>query len=112
MGVLKGLRCPKCGWESPSTTSFQCPSCAVVLEAQFLLARFAGIFAEPAAATSVAAAWRLRKQGVISQDDLVVCTITGHGLKQPSAIQIRAEDLRPIAPDLNALRKHLEGRLG
>jgi threonine synthase len=78
-----------------------------ILEAQSLLARLAGIFAEPAAATSVAAAWRLRKQGVIKQDDVVVCTITGHGLKQPSAVRISEEEIRPITPDLEALRHRL-----
>ncbi|MGH7775135.1 MAG: threonine synthase [Candidatus Binatia bacterium] len=78
-----------------------------ILEAQSLLARLAGIFAEPAGATSVAAAWRLRKQGLIGKDDLVLCNITGHGLKQPAAIQLSDEELRPIAPDLKALRKRL-----
>lgn len=79
-----------------------------ILEAQSLLARLAGIFAEPAGAISVAAARRLREQGVVGQGDLVVCTITGHGLKQPSAIQIPPEELRPIAPDLAALRERLQ----
>ncbi|MFQ5902480.1 MAG: threonine synthase [Candidatus Binatia bacterium] len=76
-----------------------------ILEAQSLLGRLAGIFAEPAGAVSVAAARRLREQGVINQGDLVVCNITGHGLKQPSAIKISEEELRPIAHDLNALRQ-------
>ncbi|MCZ6623858.1 MAG: threonine synthase [Deltaproteobacteria bacterium] len=79
-----------------------------ILGAQSLLARLAGIFAEPAGAISVAAARKLREQGIISQGDLVVCTITGHGLKQPSAISIPEEELRPIAPDLDALRKRLK----
>ncbi|OGP27402.1 MAG: threonine synthase [Deltaproteobacteria bacterium GWA2_57_13] len=79
-----------------------------ILEAQSLLARLAGIFAEPAGAISVAAARRLRAQGTIGQGDLVVCNITGHGLKQPSAIQIPDEELRPIAPDLAALRERLQ----
>ena len=79
-----------------------------ILGAQSLLARLAGIFAEPAGAISVAAARKLREQGIISQGDLVVCTITGHGLKQPSAISIPEEELRPIAPDLDALRKRLQ----
>ncbi|MCZ6549384.1 MAG: threonine synthase, partial [Deltaproteobacteria bacterium] len=33
MGILRALRCPKCGWESPSKTTFQCTSCSVLLEA-------------------------------------------------------------------------------
>jgi threonine synthase len=79
-----------------------------ILEAQSLVARLAGVFAEPAGAISVAAARRLREQGTIRQDDIVVCNITGHGLKQPSAIAMSEDDLRAIDPDLNALRERLE----
>lgn len=79
-----------------------------ILGAQSLLARLAGIFAEPAGAVSVAAVRKLREQAVINRGDLVVCTITGHGLKQPSAISIPEEELRPISPDLDALRKRLQ----
>ena len=78
-----------------------------ILEAQFLTGSLAGIFAEPAAATSVAAAKKLRASGVIGSDDLVVCNLTGHGLKQPEAIRISKENLRPIAPTLEALREQL-----
>jgi threonine synthase len=72
----------------------------------------AGIFAEPAAATSVAVAKKLRASGVIGPDDLVVCNLTGHGLKQPEAVRIPDSELRPIAPMLEALReqiRHSEG---
>jgi threonine synthase len=79
-----------------------------ILEAQSLLARLAGVFAEPAGATSLAAAWRLRKQEIIGRDDLVVCNITGNGLKQPSAVRLSEDDLRTIPPDLEALRQRLE----
>lgn len=78
-----------------------------ILEAQGLTARLSGIFAEPAAATSVAAAKRLRTAGVIGPDELVVCNLTGHGLKQPEAIRLDAKELAPIAPTLTALRERL-----
>jgi threonine synthase len=74
-----------------------------ILEAQSLTGRLAGIFAEPAAATSVAAARRLRSTGVIGPDELVVCNLTGHGLKQPEAIRIEDRELKPISPTLAAL---------
>jgi threonine synthase len=79
-----------------------------ILEAQSLTARLAGIFAEPAAATSVAAARRLRAAGVIGPDELVVCNLTGHGLKQPESIRFDEKDLTPIAPTLEALREQLQ----
>lgn len=78
-----------------------------ILEAQSLIGRLSGIFAEPAGAVSVAAAKKLRSEGVVGKGDLVVCTLTGHGLKQPSAVRLSDEELRPIAPDLNALRKRI-----
>jgi threonine synthase len=77
------------------------------LEAQSLTARLAGIFAEPAAATSVAAARRLRSTGAIGPDELVVCNLTGHGLKQPEAIRLSDKELRPIPPVLEALREQV-----
>ena len=76
-----------------------------ILDAQSLTARLAGVFAEPAAATSVAAAKKLREAGVIRADDLVICNLTGHGLKQPGAIRISEKEFAPIAPTLAALRE-------
>jgi threonine synthase len=45
----------------------------------------AGIGCEPASAASVAGARLLRDQGVIGADDRVVCVLTGHQLKDPTA---------------------------
>ncbi len=78
-----------------------------ILVAQARLARFAGIFCEPAAATSLAAAAALAGQGRIRPQDLVVCTVTGHGLKQPADAAARAEPLLTIDPSLSALEGHL-----
>lgn len=44
-----------------------------------------GIGCEPASAASVAGAKILRQQGVIGMDDRVVCILTGHQLKDPTA---------------------------
>lgn len=44
-----------------------------------------GIGCEPASAASVAGAKLLRSQGVIGADDRVVCILTGHQLKDPTA---------------------------
>jgi threonine synthase len=78
-----------------------------ILEAQALTGKLAGIFAEPAAATSVAAAKKLRDAGIIRPDDLVVCNLTGHGLKQPEAIALSTKELTPIPPTLDALREQM-----
>ena len=78
-----------------------------ILDAQSLAARLSGIFAEPAGIVSVAAARKLRAVGVIGRDEIVVCNITGHGLKQPEAIAAGQDEFVAIAPTLNALRERL-----
>jgi threonine synthase len=79
-----------------------------ILEAQALTGSLAGIFAEPAAATSVAAAKKLRDAGVIRVDEFVVCNLTGHGLKQSDAIRFDEKEFSPIAPTLEALREYVK----
>lgn len=54
-----------------------------ILAAQKLLAEKEGVFCEPASATSVAGALRDLKSGKIPAGSKVVCTLTGHGLKDP-----------------------------
>jgi threonine synthase len=44
-----------------------------------------GIGCEPASAASVAGTKRLRQEGVIGADERVVCILTGHQLKDPTA---------------------------
>jgi threonine synthase len=79
-----------------------------ILEAQARAGSLAGIFAEPAAATSVAAAKKLRDAGVIRADELVVCNLTGHGLKQFDAMRFDEKEFSPIAPTLEALRNQVK----
>jgi len=81
---------------------------AEIIEAQALTATRAGIFAEPAAATSVAVAKKLRAAGTIGPGDVVVCNLTGHGLKQPEAIRLSEEELTPIPPTLESLREQIQ----
>ncbi|HEB63272.1 MAG TPA: threonine synthase [Gammaproteobacteria bacterium] len=54
-----------------------------ILAAQKLLALKEGIFCEPASATSLAGAMRDIKSGKIPEGSKIVCTLTGHGLKDP-----------------------------
>jgi len=54
-----------------------------ILAAQKLLAEKEGIFCEPASAASLAGAIRDIKNGKIKAGSRVVCTLTGHGLKDP-----------------------------
>lgn len=54
-----------------------------ILAAQKLLAECEGVFCEPASATSLAGAMRDIKAGKIPEGSCIVCTLTGHGLKDP-----------------------------
>ncbi len=44
-----------------------------------------GLGCEPASAASVAGARKLRQEGIIGADERVVCILTGHALKDPTA---------------------------
>jgi threonine synthase len=56
---------------------------AEILEAYRLLASVEGVFVEPASASSVAGLLRASANGLVIASDVVVCTLTGHGLKDP-----------------------------
>ena len=56
---------------------------AEILEAYRFLAADEGCFVEPASAASVAGLLRAAAEGLVAPDETVVCTVTGHGLKDP-----------------------------
>ncbi len=57
---------------------------AQILEAYRALASLEGVFVEPASAASVAGLLQAAKAGLIARSETVVCTVTGHGLKDPN----------------------------
>jgi threonine synthase len=78
---------------------------AEIIEAHRLVASREGIFCEPASAISVAGVVKMKKQGVLSDGDTVVCTLTGHGLKDPdAAISVSPKTIK-VAPDLKKIIK-------
>jgi|SRR5215210_5894056 len=54
-----------------------------ILDAYRLLASAEGCFVEPASAAAVAGLLKATEEGLIDTDETVVCTLTGHGLKDP-----------------------------
>jgi len=54
-----------------------------ILQAYRLLASTTGVFVEPASAASVAGLLATSVDGRLASGSLVVCTVTGHGLKDP-----------------------------
>ncbi|MFA5035216.1 MAG: threonine synthase [Candidatus Margulisiibacteriota bacterium] len=54
-----------------------------IVAAYQLIAAKEGVFAEPASAASVAGLLKAAKAGKVKEDSIVVCVLTGHGLKDP-----------------------------
>lgn len=71
-----------------------------ILAAQKLLAEKEGVFCEPASATSLAGALRDVKSGKIPEGSTIVCTLTGHGLKDPD-IAIKQSSSSVVTVDAN-----------
>jgi threonine synthase len=78
-----------------------------ILEVQRMIVRLEGVFCEPASAAGVAGVRRLAADGRIGADEVVVCVLTGHGLKDPDAVQGQEGSLTPIPADLGSIRREM-----
>ena len=67
---------------------------AQILDAQALLAREQGVFVEPASAASIAGLLARAEAGEIPADAVVVCTVTGNGLKD-TATALGGREIEP-----------------
>ena len=84
-----------------------------ILAAQRLLAGSEGVFCEPASATSVAGALRDIESGKIPAGSTVVCTLTGHGLKDPdTAIKQATSKLITIDAKLADVKDAILSNMG
>ncbi|HKB83597.1 MAG TPA: threonine synthase [Burkholderiales bacterium] len=68
-----------------------------ILRAQKLLAETEGIFCEPASAASIAGLVKDLERSVIGEGTTIVCTLTGHGLKDPDTAI--AQSTKPFLVD-------------
>ena len=68
-----------------------------ILTAQKLLAATEGIFCEPASAISIAGLMKDLARSVIGEGSTIVCTLTGHGLKDPDTAI--AQSTKPFLVD-------------
>lgn len=83
-----------------------------ILAAQTLLAEKEGIFCEPASATSLAGALRDIETGRIAASSTVVCTLTGHGLKDPdTAIAQSQGRVSTVEAKLDAVKQAILSHL-
>jgi threonine synthase len=85
-----------------------------ILDAQTWLARREGVFVEPASAASIAglfkcceatsAACSFKK---IPEGSRIVCTVTGHGLKDPDAVRDKIDTFHPVEAKIDNVRRAL-----
>lgn len=74
-----------------------------ILRGQRMLAERTGVFAEPAAAATVAALKKLRRSELLGRKEQIVLLITGHGLKDVEAAMKSIRIPRSIEPTIDAL---------
>lgn len=76
-----------------------------IFSAERELAKFEGIFSEPASAATYAALRRLVNQGIVDEADKVVCLITGSGLKATDILQALTKKRKAAAVGLELSTK-------
>ena len=81
---------------------------AEIIDAYRLLASAEGCFVEPASAAAVAGLLKASADGLIERDETVVCTLTGHGLKDPE----RAMDEVEVGHAVDATPDAVAAELG
>jgi threonine synthase len=81
-----------------------------ILEAYQLLAAGTGIFVEPSSAASIAGVLKLTKKKYFAKhkNALLVCTVTGHGLKDPNTAIESLKAPVAIKPDIKKILKTIE----
>lgn len=79
-----------------------------ILEAQRILAKSEGVFAEPSGVTSLAGLMRMVLRGEMDRSDSVVVEITGSGLKDPGIAMRGMAEIPTINASLIELEKVLK----
>ena len=86
-----------------------------ILAAQTWLAQREGIFVEPASAASIAGLFKCRESKEaaysfqkIPEESRIVCTVTGHGLKDPEVITAQIKELKSVPATVSAVQRAIE----
>lgn len=79
-----------------------------IIEAYRLIASREGIFCEPASAAALAGVVKYAAKGYFQDGDVVVCTLTGHGLKDIGLAQAVSPEPRTVLPDVDAVAEILQ----
>ena len=86
-----------------------------ILAAQSWLAQHEGIFVEPASAAPIAGLFKCCDSDDVAysfrqipEASRIVCTVTGHGLKDPDVIIGQMKELKPVPATVNDVRRVIE----
>ena len=82
-----------------------------ILSAQRMLASEEGIFCEPASAASIAGLIKDLQIGRIAKHSCVVCTLTGHGLKDPDIAMKASGELLTVDADLEVIKQVITAKI-
>lgn len=74
-----------------------------ILDAYHLVAQREGVFVEPASAASIAGLLKSVADGWVKPGSTVVCTVTGHGLKDPDTALRDMPRVTPLPVDATAV---------
>jgi threonine synthase len=80
-----------------------------ILKAYKFIASREGIFCEPASAATLAGVIKLSGRNFFSKGDTVVCTLTGHGLKDPDIALNLSKAPVKVKADMSAIEEVLKG---
>ncbi len=78
-----------------------------IIAAYQLVASSEGTFCEPASAASLAGVIKKQSEGYFEEGDMVVCVLTGHGLKDPDTAISKGREVTHVAADLDEVVKIL-----
>ncbi len=79
-----------------------------IVRMQLRIARAEGIFCEPASAAGVAGVARLATEGRVGRGELIVCVLTGHGLKDPDIVASEDGTATSVPADPDAIRRAMQ----
>jgi threonine synthase len=78
-----------------------------ILAAQKIMASQAGVFGEPASAAPLAGLIKLTKQGETFANKVIVCVVTGNGLKDTETALKQAPKIMELPAEIEAVEKAL-----
>ncbi|MEM3651811.1 MAG: threonine synthase, partial [Nitrososphaerales archaeon] len=76
-----------------------------ILLAEKEIASLEGVWVEPSSASAVAAVPKLVESGIVSKDDVVVCVLTGSGLKDTDAARKFTPTVQKVNRDLEEIMR-------